>query len=203
MFARRLSAFTPMLQQIIDGYMQKNFAPMYEDAARDRQAREYVGTRSEVLKGLKAVKGFENVEKLFEASGDPFEHNGGKFQNTPYNQILRDNPELLKIEVTKHPVTGQFLDKPTAARMTQIERIKSVHRRWSQSRNTLPASQVAKVVKAGAQVQQRNAQHAHRQTINAGGGASGSGGRTPSSGNQFVSELKNRSAGVLTADDLI
>jgi hypothetical protein len=199
-FARRFQAFMPWVDKAVEAFVKTNFGDLYQDLQVNRRNREYQQSYQSVVDGLKGQKGLEDIDKMFQADGT-FEHKGKKFDNSPYNRVLRDNPLLLNIRVDRHPATGKFLDPKTAEKFTIAARMKEAHRLWKQSKNVLPASDVQKVVKAGAQAQERNAQHRTRQALNAGGGASAAG-SGPAAGNSFVSSLQKRSAGVLSLDDL-
>lgn len=125
--------------------------------------------------------GMTGIRDLFKVEEGEIEYNGQTFDNTPYNRIIAENPEILDI-VVQHP------DPRKANQLTQIKRAKIVARiAGAQQPPPTPTSGAAPdpamkaLMEASAQVQPAQAQST-RQSINAGPGASGA---APTPGSNF------------------
>jgi hypothetical protein len=152
--------------------------------ARNEQAQ----SRRFAVTELAKVKGFEEVEKLFEEEdGPPVEFGGEKFANTPFNRICKSNPEILNIVVPEDSAEARRAAKQrgiTPARaardLTNISRFRMAARIARQGR--VAPAQAQALVDAGAEAAKRQQRDTIRQGLNSGAGTKPGGSvRTPAS----------------------
>ena len=161
--------------------VQKAFDERIEKAIEDRLGDVLPAVRQQVeigklndarnfaLDQLAQVKGMENVRDLFKAEtgATPLEYNGEKYPDTPMNRAIRDNPWIMHIQ-------RDHDDPATAAKLTFIARFQAAWK-YANSKKVDPET-AQNLVQAGQQMAERKIDDRTRQSLNAGRGATTSGG---------------------------
>lgn len=184
-FQRRFDGIAwPIIAHILPGVVKKviqaelgSVMPTVNQTAE----RERLGDAREfALAQLAETKGYEDIDSLVtEEEGPPVAFDGGVYPNTPLNRMIRDMPDLLDIK-------AEHRDPQVAARLTFLKRLRAAYKLWKQG--TLRAGRVKQAMKAGAKLTARREQDRTRQTVNAGGKATGlPSGRKPASGSYAAS----------------
>jgi hypothetical protein len=187
-FQRRFDGIAwPVIAHILPGVVKKviqselsSVMPKVQQTAE----RELLGDAREfALAQLAATQGYEDIESLVtEEDGPPVSFRGDSYPNTPLNRMIRDMPDILDIK-------AEHRDPEVAARLTFLKRLRAAHKLWKQG--SLRAGRVKQAMKAGAKLTARREQDRTRQTVNAGGKATGlPSGRKPSSGS-YAASLTN------------
>lgn len=173
-----------MVEQMLTARLQefrqeldKQFGDVVPRVQRDIAREQFRGDRDWALDQIrKADK--ENsalLEALFkEKDGEVVEFNGQEWPATPYNKILAENDWMLNIKVEDG-------NPRVAQRKTIHKRLSAVLSRFRemQQAGNLKADKAKELVETGKQIERRKQDDRVRQGLNAGKGASSTGGKPP------------------------
>jgi len=142
-----------------------------------RQQQEEIKTRAResavsALRKIPEVNAIWDEMYKIDTNAKPIVVDGKEFAPSPINRILAERPEIMDINITRHPKTGQFLTEEQAERATTEAQYKAVIKEYFRQKQTQQAApkQAVALVKAGQEMAKREAgQERARQSLNAGG----------------------------------
>lgn len=166
MFVRNMAQFGPVLTQMVNHMLEQRIGPLepivkaQRDSAAQNEGLE--SARTQVM-GLSDGRGemFRSMTKP--DNPEPLEVDGQRLPNTPLNRILMEYPHILKLR-------EQHANPKEAARLTalaQYEAAMTIYHRQQQQRTAAPEAG-QKLVQAGKQLAEKQAQEQTRQQMNAG-----------------------------------
>lgn len=189
----------PFIQQLVNKAIEDFRGELGDVVPRVRQTiqqQQLNADKDWVLTNIRkdSKKDAALLDAMFKAEdGKEIEFNGQKWPATPYNEILAANPWMLKIRETD--------DNPRIAQRKTIHaRMMAALSRFREMQGgNLKPEKAKELVEAGAQMERRKQDDRVRQGLNAGKGASSTGGKPP---RNIVHEL-NSAPGRGSIEDLM
>ena len=175
-----------MIAQKLDAF-QKQFKDVFDDSRQNRDERLDRNARDWAQNQLGKSGKTEIFTKLFALDGGkPVVYQGEEVDACPYNRLVTQHPELLKIKV-------EHKDPDTALRLTYLERYRMVGKLYErlQGEGKVSASEAKALLKAGSDSRKRDEQARTRQRLNAGSQPA----TTPKTGDDYNDRIVGLSGG--------
>lgn len=182
-----------MVTERLAGFAKKELGDVIP-TVRKTISEQRLSESKEFAIGELRTAGATDIEQMFTAQDGPaLKFDGQEWPNSPLNRVLIRHPEIMSI-VKSHD------DPVKAERATLLARYKLAYQIWKQEASGgVPAAAAQQLVAAGRDMERNQAADRARQTINAGPGATGLGGKP--TGDSYIEQLQNL-PGALSASSL-
>jgi len=164
MFTRRLYGNEDHIRSMVTKQIREQFPELMTVSHRTRMDQD-----REFALGQLEKTGLKDIRDMFKSdpAGQPITFNGIQFDNSPFNQIVQQNPWLLDLR-------KNHSDPRKAEQLSAIAKVRVAYAMWKRGANgakppAVEPAQAQKLMANGAEMERRQQQERARQGINASG----------------------------------
>lgn len=188
-FLGRLNIILPVLEQQWQKRLDEALGPLLPQVSAISEERAISEARNLALSDLAQTPGMEKIEEsLFKPGEGTIEFEGKKWENTPLNRLLKENPWLMDIR-------ADHSDPAVAQRLTLTRIYKAAYTLLNRGGNPPVAARA--LVQAGQEMERKTEQEKFRQGLNG-----GSGSVTPPGSQDYIDQIKSLGGRGMNLSDL-